>query len=170
VACECVIQDRHYKCGVDGRLRTVGPTLINAIASGKSRLYFIKSLRDVGRLLGSLLQFPSEPRIAGACRAAIQETCGFNPRILRGLDLNPLVIELRNAKCRTQALKGREDFPRAALSEAEDRDSRTMNERDFSVVQVIAITGEKSVTVAEREGGVVLVWMTSQVGFLDSLC
>jgi hypothetical protein len=57
---------------------------------------------------------------------------------------------------------------RATLSEVEDRDSRTMNEREFSVVEIIAIAGEKNITIAEREGGMVLVWMTSQVGFLDS--
>jgi DNA mismatch repair protein MutH len=43
-----------------------------------------------------------------------------------------------------------------------------MNEREFSVVEIIAIAGEKNITIAEREGGMVLVWMTSQVGFLDS--
>src|SRR5258708_7810465 len=42
-----------------------------------------------------------------------------------------------------------------------------MNEREFSVVKVIAITGEKNVTIAERVGGVVLVGMTSQPGILD---
>ena len=35
-----------------------------------------------------------------------------------------------------------------------------MNEREFSVVKIIAITGEKNVTIAERVAGVVLVGMT----------
>jgi hypothetical protein len=34
---------------------------------------------DVGRLLGPLLQLPSEPAIASARRGAIEETCGFDP-------------------------------------------------------------------------------------------
>jgi hypothetical protein len=72
---------------------------------------------------------------------------------------------MRNAVRRH--LEGRKDFSRATLSEVEDGDSRTMNEREFSVVKIIAITGEKNVTIAERVGGVVLVGMTSQPGILD---
>jgi hypothetical protein len=36
-----------------------------------------------------------------------------------------------------------------------------MNERELPVVEIIAITGEKNVTIAERVGGMVLVGMTS---------
>lgn len=41
---------------------------------GKFRRLLYKSLLDAGRLLGPLLQFPSEPAIAGARRGAIEET------------------------------------------------------------------------------------------------
>ena len=57
---------------------------------------------------------------------------------------------------------------RAALSEVEDRDSRTMNEREFSVVEIVTITGEKNVTMAESVGGMILVGGTFETGFLDS--